>query len=66
MPNRYSGLDPADHGLHLIVASEPSTYKAEDWHLIGKNQCVVASPGKGFEVRDIKYREEWDAVDPNA
>lgn len=33
---------PESHGLHLIVASEPSTYKVADWKLIGKNQCLLA------------------------
>ncbi|KAK5111439.1 hypothetical protein LTR62_004891 [Meristemomyces frigidus] len=61
---RYQGLDVEQHGEHLIVASEPSTYKEEDWHLIGKNQCVLAESGGKFEVRDVPYRAEWDVEDP--
>ncbi|KAK3679915.1 hypothetical protein LTR78_000292 [Recurvomyces mirabilis] len=63
---RYEGLAVESHGEHLIVASEPSTYKAEDWHLIGKNQCVAAEAGGRFEVRDVPYRDEWDVEDPMA
>ncbi|EMC93976.1 hypothetical protein BAUCODRAFT_216965 [Baudoinia panamericana UAMH 10762] len=65
-PNRYAGLNVDDHGDHLIVASEPSTYKAEDWVLIGKNQCLVAESGGRFEVRDVPYEKAWDAEDPAA
>ncbi|KAK0287333.1 hypothetical protein LTR35_002828 [Friedmanniomyces endolithicus] len=64
---RFEGKDVEEHGKHLIVASEPSTYKAEDWELIGKNQCVLADPvSKVFEVRDVTYEKDWDAEDPSA
>lgn len=55
------GRDVSEHGKHLIVASEPSTYKIEDWELVGKNQCVMADANGRFEVRDAPYRQEWDA-----
>ena len=61
-PGELKGLAVEDHGKHLIVASEPSTYRAEDWVLVGKNQAVLAGPGR-FEVQDIAYRKEWDATD---
>jgi len=66
VPGRYSGKNVEDHGRHLIVASEPSTYKKEDWHLIGKNQCVLAESSGRFEVRDVPYEKGWDSEDPNA
>ncbi|KAK1018390.1 hypothetical protein LTR54_001276 [Friedmanniomyces endolithicus] len=51
---RFEGKDVEEHGKHLIVASEPSTYKAEDWELIGKNQCVLADPvSKVFERQQL-------------
>lgn len=66
IPNRASCTkSEIEHGTHLIVASEPSTYKQEDWHLIGKNQCLLAAPGGKFELQDVPYEEDWDAVDPN-
>ncbi|KAK5120840.1 hypothetical protein LTR85_005907 [Meristemomyces frigidus] len=65
VPSRSASKAADDHGAHLIVASEPSTYKQEDWHLIGKNQCVLAGPDH-FEVRDVPYEKAWDAEDPNA
>ncbi|QIX02398.1 hypothetical protein AMS68_007915 [Peltaster fructicola] len=54
-----------EHGKHMIIASEPSTYVEADWELIGKNQLVVAGP-RGLEVQDIPYVKDWDAVDPTA
>ncbi len=57
-----TGLDESSHGMHLIIASEPSTYKTEDWELIGKNQYVAADGVGRFEVRDVEYRKEWDAA----
>ena len=52
------------HGKHLIVASEPSTYHAEDWHLIGRNQVLMADDAGGVRVEDIPYDKKWDAEDP--
>ncbi|CCL99479.1 uncharacterized protein FIBRA_01497 [Fibroporia radiculosa] len=33
--------DESEHGEHVIVASEPTTYKEKEWELIGKNECVM-------------------------
>lgn len=53
------------HCAHIhfsqIVASEPSTYKIEDWQLIGKNQYVTADADGSFEIHDIPYEKAWDA-----
>ncbi|KAF8587056.1 N-terminal nucleophile aminohydrolase [Ramaria rubella] len=34
-------IAPTDHGRHVIVASEPTTCKSEEWELVGKNECVM-------------------------
>nr|POE86652.1 putative glutamine amidotransferase dug3 [Quercus suber]POE87645.1 putative glutamine amidotransferase dug3 [Quercus suber] len=62
---RSFGISPESHGKHLIVASEPSTYKDADWHLIGKNQCLLATPDSKFDVTDVPYPREWNVVDPD-
>lgn len=31
-----------EHGDHLIVCSEPTTYKKSEWELINKNECIMA------------------------
>ncbi|EME43642.1 hypothetical protein DOTSEDRAFT_35859 [Dothistroma septosporum NZE10] len=63
-PDRWVGLPEEHHGKHLIVASEPSTYKEEDWEVIGKNQVLMADADGVFKVEDCPYYEGWDAVDP--
>jgi glutamine amidotransferase len=37
-----------EHGKHVIVASEPNTYKADDWHLVPPNSFVLV--GKDLNV----------------
>lgn len=39
------------HGAHIIVASEPITYRAEDWELIEKNTCLMVS--RDMTVRQV-------------
>ena len=58
-----TGKPEGDHGKHLIVASEPSTYRMQDWELIPKNHYVAASPEGKFDVREIAYENGWDAED---
>jgi len=62
--NRFNGKSVEDHGKHIIIASEPSTYKESDWHLIPRNSLVTASAEYGVQVASIMYRKEWDAEDP--
>lgn len=33
--------DADEHGAHVIIASEPTTYKEHEWELIEKNTCVM-------------------------
>jgi len=40
---------PDKHGKHLIVASEPTTYKEEEWELIPRNECVMIDREKGLQ-----------------
>lgn len=62
--NRFVGKSVEDHGKHIIIASEPSTYKENDWHLIPRNSLVTASAEHGVQVKPIAYKPEWDAEDP--
>lgn len=64
--NRFSGRAVEDHGKHIIIASEPSTYKEKEWHLIPRNSLVVAGAEHGVEIRPVAYKPEWDAEDPTA
>lgn len=61
VPNRDFGIPEERHGRHLIIASEPSTYKESDWELFGKNQFLIAGPDGPFEIKDVPYGIGWDA-----
>lgn len=52
-----------DHGSHVIVASEPSTYKDQDWLLMGKNQALLVDQHGEAELRAITYNDAWNAQD---
>lgn len=54
-----------EHGTHVIVASEPSTYQEDQWELIGKNQCLLVERNGDVKVEDIPYDKNWDAEDPD-
>lgn len=43
-----------EHGRHVIVASEPTTYKGE-WELIKKNRFVLVQGGEVVGVEKIDY-----------
>ncbi|KAJ7031821.1 N-terminal nucleophile aminohydrolase [Mycena alexandri] len=36
-----NGAENAAHGEHVVIASEPTTYKKEEWELIHKNECIM-------------------------
>lgn len=63
-PKREIGIPEEKHGEHLIVASEPSTYKEADWELIPRNSYLAAGPDGVFEVKECPYVEDWNAEDP--
>ncbi|KAI9844375.1 MAG: hypothetical protein M1838_002199 [Thelocarpon superellum] len=52
-----------DHGSHIIVASEPSTYHDKDWTLIEKNQSVLVETDGGVRLSQIDYPRDY-AVRP--
>jgi len=56
-----NGLKASEHGAHVIVASEPTTYNEEEWNLIGKNECVMVETSGAVVVEAIKYEQGWDA-----
>lgn len=39
--NTTAYKEAEEHGNHVIVASEPTTYKEEEWNLIPKNHCCM-------------------------
>ncbi|KAF2635517.1 N-terminal nucleophile aminohydrolase [Massarina eburnea CBS 473.64] len=53
-------------GKHTIIASEPTTYDKNVWHLIGRN-CALTVDEMGVETEvPIPYDEVLNAEDPRA
>jgi glutamine amidotransferase len=46
-----------EHGVHMIVASEPTTYKIKDWNLIDKNHAVLVSGGT-YSIEPLEVTAE--------
>ena len=61
------GRPEAEHGRHVIVASEPSTYRDEDWEFIPKNSMLAVDGEGGTRVEGLVEFEgaEWEAKDWN-
>jgi len=67
-PDHPDGLEnPAaykkahEHGRHIIVASEPSTYKKEEWELIGKNEALGFDTEGNLRTWEVHVPDSWDA-----
>ncbi|KAJ3017439.1 hypothetical protein HKX48_003541 [Thoreauomyces humboldtii] len=50
------------HGKHVIIASEPNTYKEDDWHLVPRDSYVLVDEDMNVKVepmpKDLKYEVE--------
>lgn len=51
-----------EHGRHVIVASEPSTYKKGEWKLLEKNLAVVVERDGRMKVQEVGVKKEWNAT----
>ena len=51
--NPHASRDAAEHGKHFIVASEPTTYKDEEWTLIEKNRVVFVDKNGKFDLEEL-------------
>jgi glutamine amidotransferase len=55
-PNAYKQAE--EHGIHMIVASEPTTYKEEDWNLVPKNHCCMVGKDGLHQIEQIELAVE--------
>lgn len=47
-------IKPAkEHGKHAIVASEPTTFKEEDWDLVPKNHFVLVDAESNVVIQKV-------------
>ncbi|TVY81059.1 putative glutamine amidotransferase DUG3 [Lachnellula suecica] len=53
--NPHAKKNAGEHGSHVIVASEPTTYKDAEWTLIEKNHVVLVGSGGKIEVEHMSY-----------
>ena len=56
--NKAAYKKAEDHGSHVIVASEPSTYKREDWNLIPKNHSLEVDTHGKVEVVRVQVTQD--------
>ena len=56
----------AEHGSHVIIASEPTTFQEEQWSLIPRNSCLIVERQGVMEVEAVPYEDRWNAEDPYA
>ncbi|KAI9740493.1 MAG: hypothetical protein M1834_005073 [Cirrosporium novae-zelandiae] len=59
-PDAYKKTE--EHGDHVIIASEPSTYKKEEWDLIPKNHILTVSKTGKVSVKEVQYPTSWNAM----
>lgn len=62
LENPLACKKPEEHGSHVIVASEPSTYKQEQWALIEKNHCIMVEKNGKVAVESVDYPQGWNAT----
>lgn len=64
--NVYATKSVEQHGRHVIVASEPTTFDEDEWTLIPRNSCLIVERQGMMEVEAVPYEDRWNAVDPSA
>jgi glutamine amidotransferase len=58
--------DAEEHGQHVIVASEPTTYKQEEWDVIEKNHALLVGKDGTARVEKIEIDESLFATERSA
>lgn len=62
-PNLEAPKKADEHGKHLIVASEPTTFKQDEWNLIEKNHAVLMDKSGKESLEKIGIDEELFATE---
>ncbi|GAM83953.1 hypothetical protein ANO11243_019430 [Dothideomycetidae sp. 11243] len=50
---RRGSKDDSEHGKHVIIASEPSTFIEEDWHLLPRNSAIIVDAQGQMKTKEI-------------
>ena len=64
--NSNQSRDSEQHGSHVIIASEPTTFDEDEWSLIDANNIVLVDKDGKVKMEKVQYDTKFDAVDPNA
>jgi len=60
--NPNASRKASDHGKHVIVASEPTTYKVDEWALIEKNHALVVDADGNHSIIAVDMPESLMAL----
>lgn len=52
-PRAHKGAE--EHGKHVIIASEPTTYKKCEWKLIEKNHAILVDAKGDYGFKEMTY-----------
>lgn len=63
--NPHATRGAEEHGKHVIVASEPTTFAENEWSLIPRNSAIIVDGKGGVDIQPIPYDAQLNAVDPN-
>jgi glutamine amidotransferase len=61
-PNAKAVKNPMDHGLHVIIASEPTTYNLDEWELVPRNAAVLVDVSGKARVESLQIHKELMAT----
>ncbi len=50
-----------EHGKHVIVGSEPNTFNADEWELIGRSETVVVGEDMSMVIRPLGLQGDQKA-----
>ena len=64
--NPKAHKSPEEHGSHVIIASEPSTYKKNEWNLIEKNNVMMVDAKGKVEIEEIRSPAELAVLNSSA
>ncbi|KAI9740114.1 MAG: hypothetical protein M1818_004865 [Claussenomyces sp. TS43310] len=53
--NPHAQKEACEHGRHVIVSSEPTTYKDKEWTLIEKNVAVMVGSDGSVNMKKVIY-----------
>ena len=60
--NENALKESSEHGRHVVVASEPTTYKADEWNLIEKNTMVLVDDDGQVQLDAVDYASELNST----